>query len=79
MDRKVLVALFKSVDATEAAWALETLAEDTAKSVATDDLHSISDCLCKINDHANGDENWLKETEAAEAVLVKLLFPNIKS
>jgi hypothetical protein len=59
-NKTQLVALLQRVDAVEANWALETLA-GAGEELTPEQCEHISDCLCKINDHAGSPTIcWLK-------------------
>jgi len=68
-NKTQLVALFQRVEAVEASWALETLA-GAGEELTLDQCENISDCLCKINDHAELSDELLAETELMEATLI---------
>lgn len=77
-NRSYLIDLFSRIDATESSWALEKLSNDDSETPSVEDLKTIADCLCKINDHGSGDEVWYKESESLEGVLCKILYPSPK-
>lgn len=66
LNKTQLVALFKRVEAVEANWALETLA-GAGEELTLEQCENISDCLCKINDHAEISDELLAETELMAA------------
>ncbi|MBW3762760.1 hypothetical protein GL272_20065 [Aeromonas veronii] len=67
LNKTQLVALFKRVEAN---WALETLA-GAGEELTLEQCENISDCLCKINDHAEISDELLAETELMEATLIE--------
>jgi hypothetical protein len=69
-NKTQLVALLQRVDAVEANWALETLA-GAGEELTPEQCEHISDCLCKINDHAEISDDLLAETELMEATLIE--------